>query len=181
MEQAIYNNRKNYFFSESMKFEFCGFSKTLPMHSFGPAYRKHYILHIVLDGGGSYYVKNNSYHLTAGDMFLIRPDESTFYQADKNNPWVYCWLAFSGSEAEAIVEQSAFAKERYTLHSSQINSYVDIIKSCLTLNHETIEEELALNELLYKFFRILLIDTTHSVPSLQEEFSPLVQQTIQYV
>lgn len=42
-------------------FAYCGFSKTDPMHSFGPAIRKQFLVHIVLEGEGYYSIKNQKY------------------------------------------------------------------------------------------------------------------------
>ena len=35
---------------------FCGYAKCAPLHSFGPAVRPNYIIHLILDGKGIYRV-----------------------------------------------------------------------------------------------------------------------------
>ncbi len=35
----------------------------MPFHSFGPAIRNDYILHVVMEGKGSYHVKNQQFQL----------------------------------------------------------------------------------------------------------------------
>lgn len=64
-------------------------------HSFGPAVRLYWLLHYVISGKGTYSVDNVTYELSAGQAFLIKPDEITKYVADKDEPWTYVWVGFS--------------------------------------------------------------------------------------
>ena len=54
-----------------------GCHKTPPAHAFGPAIRPYYLLHLIEKGEG--YIERNGIktHLSAGNAFLIRPDEVT--------------------------------------------------------------------------------------------------------
>ncbi|MDU4556904.1 MAG: AraC family ligand binding domain-containing protein, partial [Enterococcus faecium] len=82
MEQSIFLKKEHQQVEKELYFDFCGFSKTMPFHSFGPAIRNDYILHVVMEGKGSYHVKNQQFQLKKGDLFLIRPGDSTFYLSD---------------------------------------------------------------------------------------------------
>lgn len=73
-----------------------------PGHSFGPAIRPFYLLHYVLSGKGTLFADGKAYPVRAGEYFLILPDEITTYTADKNDPWEYLWLGFSGEGAERL-------------------------------------------------------------------------------
>ena len=48
--------------------------------------------------------------LTGGDAFFIRPMDSHYYQADRENPWEYAWVGFGGYEVETILEETVFAR-----------------------------------------------------------------------
>lgn len=50
--------------------------------------------------------------LGEGDSFLIYPGTLFQYVSDEENPWRYRWVAFSGSAAEALVEEAGFNQER---------------------------------------------------------------------
>mgnify|MGYP000373422566 FL=1 len=76
---------------------FCGQEDCGPNHSFGPAMRPHYILHVIFHGKGIYQCSGHTYHLKAGDAFLIRPMDSIYYRADSSEPWSYAWAGFDGS------------------------------------------------------------------------------------
>ena len=69
-------------------------------HSFGPFVRYHYIIHICLTGKGVLHDKYGTHKISAGELFIIRPEESTVYTADKAEPWHYVWLAFTGKLAK---------------------------------------------------------------------------------
>ena len=66
-------------------------------HSFGPCVRNNYLLHYVFSGKGIFQTENNTYHLHKGQMFLISPNQLTYYKADDSDPWLYRWIEFNGS------------------------------------------------------------------------------------
>ena len=158
MEQSIFLKKEHQQVEKELYFDFCGFSKTMPFHSFGPAIRNDYILHVVMEGKGSYHVKNQQFQLKKGDLFLIRPGDSTFYLSDGEDPWMYCWLSFGGHAAKEIIRQSLFREDQYTMVSSDMQKYIDIILECMKDTEETLENELQLTALTYRFLSVLLKD-----------------------
>ena len=89
---------------------FCDSQDCAPGHSYGPAVRPHYLLHIIRSGKGCFHHNNIVYHLQAGDAFLISPLESTFYQADETKPWRYSWIGFDGSAVKSLLSTTCFAQ-----------------------------------------------------------------------
>ena len=75
----------------------CGQERCAPGHSFGPGVRDYYILHYVLSGVGRFTVNGTAYTLHAGDIFVIRPFERIYYEADAEAPWHYVWVGFEAS------------------------------------------------------------------------------------
>lgn len=71
-------------------------------HSFGPAVRDYYLLHCVVSGKGTFKNSRDSYSLSKGQLFLIRPGEITYYSADEVEPWSYIWIGFTGALADAF-------------------------------------------------------------------------------
>ena len=90
--------------STSLVLFHCGHEKCNPSHSFGPAIRPHYLFHFVLDSCGKYYTNNRVFNLKKGQGFLIIPGETTYYEADKTNPWEYCWIGFDGVDSKKILK-----------------------------------------------------------------------------
>lgn len=89
---------------------FYGREKCASGHSYGPGIRPHYLIHVVLKGKGIFRQNDRDYALSAGDAFLIRPMETTYYEADTLDPWEYMWIGFDGTEVTAILGETYFDK-----------------------------------------------------------------------
>lgn len=87
---------------------FYGREKCAAGHSYGPGIRPHYLIHAILKGKGIFRQNGREYTLTAGDAFLIRPMETTYYEADALDPWEYMWIGFDGTEVKAILKETYF-------------------------------------------------------------------------
>jgi AraC-like DNA-binding protein len=93
---------------KTLNIYYCGSEKCKAGHFFGPAIRPHYLIHFIRNGKGIYQVGNKTYQLNKGEAFLIMPNEITYYQADKNDPWEYAWAAFDGEESEQLLQAAGF-------------------------------------------------------------------------
>ena len=81
-----------------------GHQKTLPFHSYGPAVRDYWLIHVIAEGKGQF-VKGGEVHMLGkGDCFIIRPMEVTTYISDGEEPWEYYWLGFSGDDAKKLAD-----------------------------------------------------------------------------
>ena len=98
---------------KALTIHYCGHEDCEPGHSFGPAVRSHYLIHFILKGKGYYHVKGETLTVEAGNAFLIKPYETTFYQADHETPWEYIWIACSGTEAERIFDDYNLSGSQY--------------------------------------------------------------------
>lgn len=96
MKVLLLENKK---FTDFNPIDF-GYEKCEPSHSFGPYIRKEYLIHYVSKGCGIFRNERREYSVAAGQAFLIRPGEVCYYEADKQNPWEYTWLNFSGKLAK---------------------------------------------------------------------------------
>lgn len=89
---------------------FVGLEDCAPSHSFGPHIRGHYIVHYCISGCGVLKNQFGTYHVRAGEMFVIRPDDLAVYTADSSDPWCYTWIAFGGDAAKVfLTEQSVYS------------------------------------------------------------------------
>lgn len=82
---------------------FCGRGSPVEGHKIGPAIHDYYLVHTVHTGKGFFSMNGKSYSCEAGDSFFIFPGELFSYEADKEDPWTYSWMAFSGTAAGEIV------------------------------------------------------------------------------
>lgn len=109
--------RKNYsefntpvYLSKALNLYYGGWEICCPMHTFGPAIRQHYLVHYVTRGKGRLWMNDTCYVIEKDTMFLIRPGITCVYQADKDDPWEYCWICIDGYDVENMLNNSGFDK-----------------------------------------------------------------------
>lgn len=93
-----------------------GFQKCPPGYGWGPGVRDHFLIHYVVSGRGSYGCGSRTFVLQAGQVFLVRPEETVWYRADEAEPWEYYWVGFSGPAAALLVAQTGFTRAEPVLH-----------------------------------------------------------------
>ncbi|MFC5468635.1 helix-turn-helix domain-containing protein [Cohnella suwonensis] len=96
---------------------FAGESQTNPLHRIGPKVVDYYLLHHVLSGKGYFRAGDFECELSPGDSFLIRPGQLVHYVSDEQDPWLYRWVAFAGSQAAAIVGEAGMGDEKPVVSS----------------------------------------------------------------
>lgn len=73
-----------------------------PGYRFGPTVRPYFLLHYVLSGRGHFFLAGQEYAIEAGQYFLIPPGEAGTYEADREEPWHYFWIHFTGNVANRL-------------------------------------------------------------------------------
>jgi hypothetical protein len=66
----------------------------------------------IVSGQGFYTANNNTWTLSAGQMFLILPGKPVVYCADSRAPWSYAWIGFKGNRVESILSECGFTRNR---------------------------------------------------------------------
>lgn len=91
-----------------------------PSHYYGYAVRKYYLFHFVLSGKGHFIRESGETDLGRDSLFLIRPGERTYYQADAYKPWSYIWIGFDGADCAQLLENTIFANGRGWADAPQV-------------------------------------------------------------
>lgn len=95
------NSRKDIYFSnlrlDNINPVACGQHHCESSHQFGPMIREYYLLHYIISGEGAFYSHDREYKLSQGNIFIIRPNETTIYRAGSENPWFYRWVGFTSN------------------------------------------------------------------------------------
>lgn len=81
-----------------MNIDEVGIQQFEPSESYQYVAYQNFILHYVEKGKGMYEVGGRTYHLKAGDGFIIKQGVSVSYSADPKNPWKNYWVGFNGEE-----------------------------------------------------------------------------------
>ncbi|UQS83089.1 AraC family transcriptional regulator [Bombilactobacillus thymidiniphilus] len=160
-----------------------GIAQTLPGHSYGPAIRQDYIIHIILRGNGVFTANNQRYHLRAGQGFIIFPAEITFYQASQKQPWEYLFFSFSGQKARDYLQEIGFTQKRRVFNVHQLDIFEQLIHQSFHFRHKNIADDLQLTGLLYQLLAQLNQSSTKDIRFLNTKtyLSDCTQKTIQYM
>ena len=96
-----------------------GWEKCTPLHQFGPAIRNHFLFHYVISGKGMLELNYNTYHLEAGQGFLLCPTQISSYFADSQDPWTYAWIEFDGLRARECLTLAGLSEKQPIYTPSQ--------------------------------------------------------------
>lgn len=91
---------------------FCGREHCEKGQITGPIMRTQYLFCYVVSGRGAFRARTNKMNpVTAGQGFLVFPDQVTTFVADKEDPWDYLWFAFDGTEVPGIISDIGFTEK----------------------------------------------------------------------
>lgn len=122
-------------------------------YSIGNFVRNNYLIHYVHKGSGTYRVRGQEYNLKAHDVFLIYPDEITYYIASEDDPWEYSWVEFSGTAVASLLSATGFTADRpvmYSVKKAEEHIY--------TLSQSESTNPYDIVGLLYRFLGALVVD-----------------------
>lgn len=134
---------------------FAGMSHCEPSHSYGPAVRPNYLLHIVIQGKGRFIQNEMEFSLHANQGFLIVPDQLTFYQADQEDPWEYMWIGFRGSRATSILRELDLNENIQFFSCQEIERLHALILEMIHLSGSDLSTRLHRDALILEFLAYL--------------------------
>ncbi len=62
----------------------------------------HYTIHYIASGKGVFKKNNTTYKLSAGQIFISKPNEVFGFVADTEDPWHFIWVKFTGDFAKKV-------------------------------------------------------------------------------
>jgi AraC-like DNA-binding protein len=133
---------------------FTGYEHCDALHFAGPCYKQAYLLHIVLSGKGKLKINNTIYSLGKGDLFLIKPTDYVYYEADEHDPWEYRWIKFNGSSVALLLENAGLIDRH--VFKTQDEAHLKSIERSMIDIYESMGDEsapyLKATGLFYVFF-----------------------------
>lgn len=166
----------NYEYGHGIEIQYTGHEICRPGHGFGPFIRKQYLIHCIMSGKGCFEVEGRRYGLGEGQGFLIIPGQITYYYADHEDPWEYCWVGFSGHEAPFVLKECGIGKENpvFTFPGQRaVNALLELNAQWRGEQNNRFEE----TALFYQFLSCLYQkDLNHPQP--EEEY---IKKAIQYM
>ena len=129
----------------------CGKQECTPAYAFGPETRDYYLIHFCLSGHGMYFAGGETHEIGQGDGFLIFPEELTYYQADKDDPWTYLWVNFRGDAAKDYLARCGLDQKHLTFHCGYGDQLLACVDKMLTYTNAGNDSEFFLQGQLYLF------------------------------
>lgn len=162
---------------------YCGYAICQPLHSFGPAVRPNYLIHLVTEGRGVFRRGEQSNTLGPGEGFLIEPNVLTYYQADATDPWSYLWIGFAGNRCDEYLRQLGLGEDRVTFRVPDCTEHKEVVREMLRYSTASLENDFMLQSLLCRFFsvlsRSLSVSLTTVTQSERENF--YVRRAVEFV
>ncbi|MCZ8514043.1 AraC family transcriptional regulator [Paenibacillus filicis] len=142
--------------STDLRLYYCGSEECCPGHAWGPGIKDHYKIHYVLEGRGQFKIAGKEYRLGAGHGFLIEPDQLAWYQADKEIPWSYAWVAFNGTAAEGYLQRAGLTADRPVFRCKVPGPMEESFRRLLEASRCQDSRDLMLLSALYGLFAVLI-------------------------
>lgn len=109
-EQMVIHSTVHFPFIQPVHY---GYSRCRPLHTGGILLCNRWVLHYVFSGTGTFGVEDRVYHPKAGDLFIARPNERTYHEADEQDPWTYGWFDFfSDIPLPEVLQQDVISDPR---------------------------------------------------------------------
>lgn len=137
---------------------YCGIQQCSPLHNNGPEVRDTSFIHIVRSGKGVLKMDGREYALQAGHAFLIPSGVKAQYTADKDDPWHYMWVGFSGLMSEESMAMAGFSREHPVRSVLNEQLLLQDIEGMIETYHLTFTNELRRNGCFFHFIAHLVED-----------------------
>ncbi|ADY12272.1 AraC family transcriptional regulator [Sphaerochaeta globosa] len=137
---------------------YCGIQQCSPLHNNGPEIRDTSFIHIVSTGKGVLKMDGKEYHLQSNQAFLIPSGVSAQYTADKDDPWHYMWVGFSGLMSEESMAMAGFSREHPVRSVLNEQLLLQDIEGMIETYHLTFTNELRRNGCFFHFISHLIED-----------------------
>lgn len=162
----------------------CGIQNCFGGHYFGPGVRDSYILHFISDGKGEFKCNGETYELTRGDVFLVKPDTEVFYKADDNSPWSYIWVGFNGIKAQSYLSSAGLEGDRVICKCDNTPLVFSFVQQMIMYRHLTLANELKRESALLQILSMLVEEYKETLPREERYDYPYhiyVEQAIDYI
>lgn len=115
--------------------------------------RHDHCLQYVVRGKGEYFINGRLYPLSAQSLFLLPKKRYHYYRADREDPYEYYWIHFSGDGMEGFLEMIGMSEDSPVLYSVGNPEIVAVFEEMIALSSSRQRNERLL--LLSACYRLL--------------------------
>ncbi len=143
-------------FDSNLYIYMCGGEYCAPGHAYGPAIRDHFLIHFVISGKGTFYFEDKVYSIGPNQGFVIFPNDVTFYEADREDPWHYVWIGFNGAKAAGYLQQIGLSNDNPIIHTQHGDYLVECFQEILASPVQSRGRDLKILGLFYQMLAKLI-------------------------
>ncbi|MEG0256404.1 MAG: AraC family transcriptional regulator [Vagococcus sp.] len=128
-----------------------------PHYSYGPKRRDYHFIHFIKEGEGLLEIENQKIEVHENQLFIVPANVISTYTANKQNPWKYSWIGFTGIESvnfvQTLIQSSA---PDFVMNCSDVSFYEKRIEEIIKLNQNTLASYFKINGIMYDIVGTLL-------------------------
>ena len=142
-----------------LKLRYCGKRTGAKDHSFVPAARDNFWLIFLKEGSGIYTVGEETFRLSAGDLFVAFPNRRIFYRADPGNIWSIGWVSVSAERFEDYLAMAGITEDFPVVRIKDSEAMSEVIDSLLSeIPNETLRSKFACSSLVFRLLELISPD-----------------------
>lgn len=158
----------------------CGYENCVPGHSYGPALRSGYLIHLVLEGKGMFKTNDKVYRLSAGEAFLITPGSLIYYKADDHEPWTYTWIGFQGIKIKPYLSRTSLLEHPVFNHTVD-EGFLRCHEKMYEAYQLSENRDLIMNSILYQYLFLLAQKFPNNSNSPEIKRIEYVEEALKYI
>lgn len=147
----------------------------------GPTIYNHYTVHYIVSGKGVYKINNQTWHLQAGDVFVIFPSMLITYFPDSEDPWDYCWFDFEGIKIDHFLERAKLTPCDPIFHCKD-DSLASLFSHALeTVTNAASSRDLIIPSFFYQFFSYIIEQNASGITLQKNEKELHILKAVKYI
>ena len=150
----------------------CGIENCVAGKKYGPCPREGYHIHFILAGRGTLRIENQTWNLSAGQIFVLPDGIESEYHADMEDPWQYAWITIDGKNALTCLKAAGFENSWIREFNCNPDRFVEIIDKILGITELTVVNELRRNSYMHEILA-MLVETKSPKKSVFDTSTPL--------
>ena len=159
----------------------CGVESCLPGYEYHTGEREGYHLHVILSGKGVLCVNGRQAPLHFGQMFITKPGEDTWYRADEEDPWTYCWMSFGGLNSLRYTDAAGFTAGVNWLNCNlEPSEFYAVVKRVLDQPELNLACDLLHVGLLAEYLSLAIQSEYKSIPTARRETEYSADMYVEY-
>ena len=144
--------------------------------------KMHYVFTYVFKGKGSYSVDGKTYAIGKDNLLLFPPEQVT-YSPDKNEPWEYMWIEFTGSKANELLNKAGLSAQNPVFKPKNpekfFELFADLLENCIADELRNNYQYACAASLMQMFFLIITQQSESTMTENGEKTS--INSIIQYI